>query len=119
MKYFSNHVFPRDLPERLQSNSFLDGLLNVGSQVFILEVRQGPEAEIHEIKHKQLQKCQLGLLTGVMKIILLEFFARFVLLGQLLQFLLVDVDVLGLSNHPATGGPDQLAAVRKHIKERY
>ena len=54
-----------------------------------------------------------------MKIILLEFFARLVLLGQLLQFLLVNADMLSLSDHPATGGPDQLAAVRKHIKERY
>ena len=119
VKDFSNHIFPRDLPERLQSNSFLDGLLNVGSQVFVLEARQGPEAEIHEIKYEQLQKRQLGLLAGVMKIILLEFFARLILLGQLVQFILIDADVLGMSDHPVAGGPDQLTAIRKHIKERY
>jgi hypothetical protein len=82
----------------------------MGGELFVLEVLDGPEAEVHGVEHEQLEKGNLGIFRGLVVDILVEGFV-FELLGELGQFVVVDADMFGVGSYPAAGASHQFALV--------
>jgi hypothetical protein len=85
--------------------------------VFVLELWEGPKAEVHEVEYEELQQCEFRILARLMKAVFLELLGLFVLVGQLFQFLLVDFDVCCLVGDPGTSVPDELTTIWQHKRK--
>jgi len=84
--------------------------------LLILKVGHGPEAEVHEVKHEQLQESPLNLLAGFVKSILVEVFECRVFISKLEEFVFIDFDMLCLRVNPSACLSNQLATIWQHKK---
>jgi hypothetical protein len=60
-----DHILLSEVLEILEFDAFIDSLLDVGGKILILEARKRPEAEVHKIEGKHLEKGDLWVSLGM------------------------------------------------------
>jgi hypothetical protein len=78
--------------------------------LLVFEVFDGPEAEVHGVKHEKLKQRDLGVWLCLMKMVRVEW-SIWKVICNVRYFVLMNDNVLSLINNPLAGLSNKLALI--------